>query len=112
VPRLSRRQFLRDSTGLAAALVAGPVSFKGCREDAPILAAPEGAPPGEGGVCAATVASTAPPPVRAPLHPDAIASLAGETGQATAAALLTLALEDVVVEGPPGFFRRRKPSNP
>jgi predicted Rossmann fold nucleotide-binding protein DprA/Smf involved in DNA uptake len=47
-----------------------------------------------------------------PLHPDAIASRAGETGQATAAALLTLALEDVVVEGPPGFFRRRKSSNP
>ena len=47
-----------------------------------------------------------------PLHPDAIASRAGETSQATTAALLTLALEDVVVEGPPGFFRRRKPSNP
>lgn len=47
-----------------------------------------------------------------PLHPDAIASRAGESSQATTAALLTLALEDVVVEGPPGFFRRRKPSNP
>jgi spore coat protein A len=53
--------------------VAGPISFEGCREDAPTLASPEGAPPGEGGVCAATVASTAPPPVRAPLHPDALA---------------------------------------
>jgi predicted Rossmann fold nucleotide-binding protein DprA/Smf involved in DNA uptake len=46
-----------------------------------------------------------------PLHPDAIASRAGESSRATTAALLTLALEDVVVEGPPGFFRRRKPSN-
>jgi DNA processing protein len=41
-----------------------------------------------------------------PLHRDAIASRAGQTAQATGAALLTLALEDVVVEDPPGFFRR------
>jgi DNA processing protein len=47
-----------------------------------------------------------------PLHTDAIASRAGQSCQATTAALLTLALEDVVVEGPPGFFRRRKSSNP
>jgi len=40
-------------------------------------------------------------------HADAIAARARLTAQATAAALLTLALEDVVVEGPPGFFRRR-----
>jgi DNA processing protein len=40
-------------------------------------------------------------------HADAIAALAHLTAQATAATLLTLALEDVVVEGPPGFFRRR-----
>jgi DNA processing protein len=46
-----------------------------------------------------------------PLHADSVALRAGESGQTTAAALLTLALEDVVVEGPPGFFRRRKPSN-
>jgi DNA processing protein len=46
-----------------------------------------------------------------PLHTDSIALRAGESGQTTTAALLTLALEDVVVEGPPGFFRRRKPSN-
>jgi predicted Rossmann fold nucleotide-binding protein DprA/Smf involved in DNA uptake len=46
-----------------------------------------------------------------PLHADSIALRASESGQTTAAALLTLALEDVVVEGPPGFFRRRKPSN-
>jgi DNA processing protein len=46
------------------------------------------------------------------LHADAIASRAGGSFQATTAALLTLALEDVVVEGPPGFFRRRKSSNP
>jgi DNA processing protein len=41
----------------------------------------------------------------APLHLDAIASRAGLPTQAAAAALLTLALENVVVEGPPGFFR-------
>ncbi|MGH7271540.1 MAG: DNA-processing protein DprA [Polyangiaceae bacterium] len=40
------------------------------------------------------------------LHTDAIALRAGETCSAAAAALLTLALENVVVEGPPGFFRR------
>jgi DNA processing protein len=42
-----------------------------------------------------------------PLHVDEIAARAGGSAQATAAALLTLALENVVVEGPPGFFRRR-----
>jgi DNA processing protein len=47
-----------------------------------------------------------------PLHTDTIASRAGASCQSTSVALLTLALEDVVVEGPPGFFRRRKPSNP
>ena len=46
-----------------------------------------------------------------PLHTDAIAVRAGETSRATTAALLTLALEDVVVEGPPGFFRRRQSPN-
>ncbi|MGO9835924.1 MAG: DNA-processing protein DprA [Polyangiaceae bacterium] len=40
-------------------------------------------------------------------HADAIASRARLSAQVTAATLLTLALEDVVVEGPPGFFRRR-----
>jgi DNA processing protein len=40
-------------------------------------------------------------------HADAIAARTHLTAQATAATLLTLALEDVVVEGPPGFFRRR-----
>jgi len=42
-----------------------------------------------------------------PLHLDRISTLARSSAQATAAALLTLALENVVVEGPPGFFRRR-----
>ncbi|HXX66788.1 MAG TPA: DNA-processing protein DprA [Polyangiaceae bacterium] len=41
------------------------------------------------------------------LHIDHISLLAKSSAQATAAALLTLALENVVVEGPPGFFRRR-----
>jgi DNA processing protein len=43
----------------------------------------------------------------APLHLDEIASRASLPAQAATAALLTLALENVVVEGPPGFFRRR-----
>jgi DNA processing protein len=43
---------------------------------------------------------------RVPSHADAIASAAGLTAQVASAALLTLALENVVVEGPPGFFRR------
>jgi DNA processing protein len=42
-----------------------------------------------------------------PLHLDEIALRAYLTVQEAAAALLTLALEAVVVEGPPGFFRRR-----
>jgi DNA processing protein len=42
-----------------------------------------------------------------PLHLDTLAARAELGAQATRAALLTLALEDVVVEGPPGFFRRR-----
>jgi len=43
----------------------------------------------------------------APLHLDSIAVRAERAAHETAAALLTLALENVVVEGPPGFFRRR-----
>ncbi len=41
------------------------------------------------------------------LHIDAIAARSGESASAVAAALLTLVLENVVVESPPGFFRRR-----
>jgi DNA processing protein len=41
----------------------------------------------------------------APLHLDEIASRAHSPVPAVTAALLTLALEDVVVEGPPSFFR-------
>jgi DNA processing protein len=47
----------------------------------------------------------------APRHADAISATAGVSPQATTAALLTLALENVVVEGPPGFFRRREAHN-
>jgi DNA processing protein len=43
-----------------------------------------------------------------PLHLDEITSAANCSAQAASAALLTLALENVVVEGPPGFFRRRE----
>ena len=46
---------------------------------------------------------------QAPLHLDAIASRSAQAAQAVSAALFTLALENVVVEGPPGFFRRRDP---
>ncbi len=42
-----------------------------------------------------------------PLHLDEIASRAALSAQAVASALLTLSLENVVVEGPPGFFARR-----
>lgn len=42
-----------------------------------------------------------------PLHLDEIASRAHSAAPAVMAALLTLALEDVVVEGPPGFFRHQ-----
>ncbi len=44
---------------------------------------------------------------RDPLHLDEITALAGLSPQTARAVLLTLALENVVVEGPPGFFRRR-----
>jgi DNA processing protein len=42
-----------------------------------------------------------------PLHLDEIASRAALSAQAAAFALLTLSLENVVVEGPPGFYTRR-----
>ncbi|MDP9150809.1 MAG: DNA-protecting protein DprA [Myxococcota bacterium] len=41
-----------------------------------------------------------------PLHVDQIADAAHVAAHVAAATLLTLALENVVVEGPPGFFRR------
>ena len=47
-----------------------------------------------------------------PLHVDELAHRAHLTVQAVAVALLTLALEAVVVEGPPGFFRRCESGNP
>jgi DNA processing protein len=46
----------------------------------------------------------------APRHTDEIAERAHLGAQAAAAALLTLALEAVVVEGPPGFFRQKRPA--
>jgi DNA processing protein len=44
---------------------------------------------------------------RDPLHLDEITALAALSPQTARAVLLTLALENVVVEGPPGCFRRR-----
>ena len=64
---------------------------------------PAGAPSGAEGALLAGL----PAPVEPPLHLDEIAARAHLSPQAAAAALLTLALENVVVEGPPGFFRRR-----
>ncbi len=46
-----------------------------------------------------------------PAHIDSIASAAALTAQAAMVVLLTLALENVVVEGPPGFFRRTNGHN-
>ena len=42
-----------------------------------------------------------------PLHTDEITERAHASAGTVSAVLLTLALENVVVEGPPGFFRRR-----
>jgi DNA processing protein len=41
-----------------------------------------------------------------PKHTDEITEAVGLAAPNVATALLTLALEDVVVEGPGGFFRR------
>jgi DNA processing protein len=46
-------------------------------------------------------------PGQDPFHLDEIMALAALSPQTARAVLLTLALENVVVEGPPGFFRRR-----
>jgi len=54
-----------------------------------------------------TLLAGLPAPLEPPLHLDEIAARAHLSPQAATAALLTLALENVVVEGPPGFFRRR-----
>jgi DNA processing protein len=48
---------------------------------------------------------------KVPLHIDEIAARVDSPVKAIAAALLTLALENVVVEGPPGFFRRLNTGN-
>ncbi|AKV03453.1 Rossmann fold nucleotide-binding protein Smf [Labilithrix luteola] len=44
----------------------------------------------------------------APKHVDEIVDLAGLGVSSTVTALLTLSMKDVVVEGPDGFFRRKK----
>jgi DNA processing protein len=46
-----------------------------------------------------------------PVHTDVISARAKLSPQAVAAALLTLALKNVVVENPPGFFCRRNAHN-
>jgi spore coat protein A, manganese oxidase len=49
------------------------VSFRGCRDGETSTTLPEAAPPGDGGMCTATVASAAAEPVRPPLHPESLA---------------------------------------
>jgi predicted Rossmann fold nucleotide-binding protein DprA/Smf involved in DNA uptake len=46
---------------------------------------------------------------REPKHGDELAAAAGLSAGAAATALLTLALENVLVEGPGGFYRRTGP---
>ena len=72
----------------------------------PVQVAPALAPPLSASAIAVLAALSA-----TPSHADAVAAKTGLTAQATAATLLTLALEDVVVESPPGFFRRRDNRN-
>jgi predicted Rossmann fold nucleotide-binding protein DprA/Smf involved in DNA uptake len=77
-------------------------------EAAPLsLSAPVPGPAGLTGDARAVYEATS----SRPAHLDSIAIGAGQTAQVAMATLLTLALENVVVEGPPGFFRRTKASN-
>ena len=43
-----------------------------------------------------------------PVHPDELSARTGLSASSVATALLTLSLGDVVVEGPPGLFRRKQ----
>jgi spore coat protein A len=67
---ISRRTFLREGTGLAAALVTGPSVWRTCGTHE---LAEGGAPPVGERLCGGTVASSVPGPVRPPLHPDSLA---------------------------------------
>jgi DNA processing protein len=82
-------------------LVGSPVEPTGTITTAP--GSPAGTTDGLSGVAAAVWSALS----SSAAHADDIAVRARLTAQATAATLLTLALEDVVVEGPAGFFRRR-----
>lgn len=55
------------------------------------------------------VARALPSPTDAPAHLDEVVAKSHLGAQVVATALLTLALENVVVEGPSGFFRRANP---
>jgi DNA processing protein len=127
-PLVSLRGFLA-SLGLG---VGTAVSSEGSSGSDAALEGGIGSDPGGGNRHASHLAAEAPPepPAPRPLpplsdqesaalratgpvprHTDAISQDAGLTPQATAAALLTLALENVLVEGPPGFFRRQDAYN-
>jgi DNA processing protein len=93
-PLLSTDSFLTAS-GLLGGPKAAPTTEAGAAVD--VHASPRRLTEVEERVLAATKTT--------PLHLDAIVELAHLSAQATSAALLTLALEHVVVEGPPGFFR-------
>jgi DNA processing protein len=98
---LASRETLLSSLGLAAShraepLVppAQPLAFSELSDD------PGGAASGPESQVLGVLSTT-------PSHLDAISARAKLSPQAAAAALLTLALENVVVESPPGFFCRR-----
>ncbi len=85
------RSFL-SAIGLGGEVVARPASLIPVATDLS---------PESSAVFRATPSAGAPP-----AHIDSIATASGQTAQVASAALLTLALENVVVEGPSGFFRR------
>jgi DNA processing protein len=82
---------------VVSTLVPGGATRSAALLRAPTLS-PASLPPEAASVLRATSGS--------PSHIESIASASGQTVQSAVAALLTLALENVVVEGPPSFFRR------
>jgi spore coat protein A, manganese oxidase len=73
---ISRRSFLRDGTRAAAVLATGPAFWgRMCSRDTVSsgTASRDASPDGLGNTCRSPVASSVPPPVRPPLHPDSFA---------------------------------------
>jgi DNA processing protein len=90
---------LQSLQGAVSLLAGAPLAPVPRAASVVVFSATRSLTPTESGVLAAVQS--------APLHLDEIASRAHSPAPAVTAALLTLALEDVVVEGPPGFFRRK-----